>query len=266
MIKELSRPLEKDEIEFRIGMSKKEKGFSLLCYKTARTDTERLNDVCGMLWKPRFFYDEKKLLCCGISIYDKDIKEWIERVDVGTESNTEKEKGSYSDAFKRAGFKWGIGSELYNSPFIWVNWNDWYNGRPNFKPGNLEILEYVVKDNKIVKLEMAYSGKHIYSHGKNYIPETTPEERAEQEKQEKQRKEAEQKKKDDIGFYQAGIKEAFGELKNLGVAPKALQNSVKHHLGIALVSKCNDIEKLKAYLMHSQNKIEKIKNESKEEK
>jgi hypothetical protein len=43
-----------------------------------------------------------------------------EMQDVGTESNTEKEKGQASDAFKRAGFNWGIGRELYSAPFIWV--------------------------------------------------------------------------------------------------------------------------------------------------
>jgi hypothetical protein len=40
---------------------------------------------------------------------------------VGTESNTEKEKGEASDSFKRACFNWGIGRELYTAPFIWVN-------------------------------------------------------------------------------------------------------------------------------------------------
>ena len=40
--------------------------------------------------------------------------------DVGTESSTEKEKGQASDAFKRAGFNWGIGRELYTGPFIWI--------------------------------------------------------------------------------------------------------------------------------------------------
>lgn len=44
----------------------------------------------------------------------------MSKQDVGTESNTEKEKGQASDAFKRAGFNWGIGRELYSAPFIWV--------------------------------------------------------------------------------------------------------------------------------------------------
>ena len=54
----------------------------------------------------------------GIGI--KFNSEWLWRWDCGTESNMEAEKGEASDAFKRAGFKWGIGAELYTSPFIWV--------------------------------------------------------------------------------------------------------------------------------------------------
>ncbi|MBO7273338.1 MAG: hypothetical protein J6V22_00635, partial [Clostridia bacterium] len=38
----------------------------------------------------------------------------------GTESNTEAQKGEASDSFKRACFNWGIGRELYTSPFIWI--------------------------------------------------------------------------------------------------------------------------------------------------
>ena len=54
-----------------------------------------------------FFYIEKK--------------EWISKQDCGVESTFgDKEKGEASDAFKRAGFKWGIGVELYTSPFIWI--------------------------------------------------------------------------------------------------------------------------------------------------
>lgn len=254
MISQLSRPLNKNEIEFRVGMTKKDKGITLLCYKTARTDTERLNEVCGMHWKPRFFYDEKKLLCCGISIYDKEIKEWIERVDVGTESNTEKEKGSYSDAFKRAGFKWGIGSELYNSPFIWINWNDWYNGKPNFRPNNLEVVEYEVKDNVIVKLELTYKGKHIYSHGKNYIPELTKEEKEEIEKKEK------------IENYQTEIKRIWIKRKALGTHNNEIVSSVKkdENLGVENLTDCKDLHRLEAYYLKQQNKLTEQENKAKE--
>lgn len=60
-------------------------------------------------------------LFCNVSIYDEEKKIWITKQDVGTESYTEKEKGQASDAFKRACFNWGIGRELYTSPFIWIS-------------------------------------------------------------------------------------------------------------------------------------------------
>lgn len=52
-------------------------------------------------------------LFCTVSVWDTDKGVWVNKQDVGTESNTEKEKGQASDAFKRAAFNWGIGRELY---------------------------------------------------------------------------------------------------------------------------------------------------------
>lgn len=127
-IKKLTAPLKDEDIEFRVGNVSVGKGFSVLAYKTARTDVNRLNDVFGLNWSNRYFYDDNKLLCCEISVFDGE--KWISRTDVGTESFTEKEKGSYSDAFKRAGFKWGIGIELYKFPFIWIPHTNFDNKTP----------------------------------------------------------------------------------------------------------------------------------------
>ena len=60
-------------------------------------------------------------LYCNIDIWSDEKKCWIRKQDIGTASNTEKEKGQASDAFKRAGFNIGIGRELYTAPFIYVN-------------------------------------------------------------------------------------------------------------------------------------------------
>ena len=58
---------------------------------------------------------------CGISVFDEKRGQWITKWDCGVESSFgDKQKGEASDAFKRAGFKWGIGVELYTAPFIWV--------------------------------------------------------------------------------------------------------------------------------------------------
>lgn len=128
-INELTKPLPDSEIEFRIGATSYPKGFQILAYKTARTDVRRLNDVFGLNWECNYFYDTKNNLCCTIRIYDTETKQWIERTNVGTESMSDGVKGSYSDAMKRAGFSWGIGVELYDFPFVWINTteSDWVN-------------------------------------------------------------------------------------------------------------------------------------------
>ena len=115
----LREPLTAEDIEVRVGTISV-KGASLLLYKTARTDAKRLDDIFNGRWKRRHYMDGKGGIVCEISIYDTELKEWVSREDVGSESFTEKEKGAYSDAFKRAGFAWGIGVELYDAPFIFV--------------------------------------------------------------------------------------------------------------------------------------------------
>lgn len=114
------RLLEAEEIECKVSTIS-EKGCSLLLYKTARTDMDILDEVFGPEnWKDSY-REVKGNLYCTISVYNEDIGEWIDKEDCGVESAFgDKEKGEASDAFKRAGFRWGIGRELYTAPFIWV--------------------------------------------------------------------------------------------------------------------------------------------------
>lgn len=115
------RPLEADEIDCRV-QSVKEKGLILLLYKDARCDQKRLDETVGaMNWQRHHTRDNAN---CIVSIWDEEKKQWIEKEDTGTESNTEKAKGLASDSFKRACFNWGIGRELYTAPFIWVQAKD----------------------------------------------------------------------------------------------------------------------------------------------
>lgn len=95
-------------------------GCSLLLYKDARVDMRLLDEVFGpMNWKRTHDVVNGNLFCT-LSIWDSEKKEWISKQDVGVESKTEAEKGQASDAFKRAGFNWGLGRELYTGPFIWI--------------------------------------------------------------------------------------------------------------------------------------------------
>lgn len=112
------RTLRADEIDVRIGMCK-ENGLTLLLYKDARCDMNILDDAVGCLnWKREHTRDNAN---CIVSIWDDKKSQWVSKEDTGSESNTEKEKGLASDSFKRACVNWGIGRELYTTPFIWVN-------------------------------------------------------------------------------------------------------------------------------------------------
>lgn len=112
------RNLRADEIDVRLSQIKDD-GFILLLYKDARCDMSILDETVGALNWQRVHTRENAN--CIVSLWDKDKNQWISKEDTGTESNTEKEKGLASDSFKRACFNWGIGRELYTSPFIWVS-------------------------------------------------------------------------------------------------------------------------------------------------
>ena len=116
------RLLRADEIDCRVAQIRNtgpNAGLQLLLYKDARCDMAILDETFGpMNWQRRHTRDNAN---CIVSIYDAEKKQWIEKEDTGTESNTEAEKGLASDSFKRACVNVGIGRELYTSPFIWVN-------------------------------------------------------------------------------------------------------------------------------------------------
>ena len=117
------RKLRADEIECRVNTISA-KGCSLLLYKDARVDMRILDETFGsMNWQRKHEVIDGNLYCT-VSVWDPEKEQWISKQDVGTESYTEKEKGQSSDSFKRACFNFGIGRELYSSPFIWINKND----------------------------------------------------------------------------------------------------------------------------------------------
>lgn len=108
-----------NDVECRIKKITNE-GAVLLLYKTARVDMRILDEVYGSMNWQRHHEVINNNLFCTISVWDSDKAQWISKQDVGTESNAEAEKGQASDAFKRAGFAWGIGRELYDAPFIFI--------------------------------------------------------------------------------------------------------------------------------------------------
>ena len=142
------RLLRADEIECRVGMIS-EKGLSLLLYKDARVDMKILDEVYGPFNWQRKHEMIGGNLYCTVSIWDKEKQQWISKMDVGTKSNTEQEKGEASDSFKRACFSHGIGRELYTAPFIWIGAekvsikrkNDRYTTYDKFKISSISYNE-----------------------------------------------------------------------------------------------------------------------------
>lgn len=166
--KYMFRDLRADEIECKIA-TVNGKGVSLLLYKTARTDMQILDETVGAFNWQCGYHEVKGNMYCEISIYDKEKNQWITKEDCGVESAFgDKEKGEASDAFKRAGFKWGIGTELYTSPFIWVNNEKCtivQNGVNSFKCYDKFYVEAIqITDKTITGLAIknATTGKRVF--------------------------------------------------------------------------------------------------------
>ena len=120
----LNTPLTINEIDFRVQSINKGGYATILAYKDARVDMNRLDAVYGVDgWQKKYDLIDGKLFC-SVGVYSDKLKQWIWKQDVGTESNTEKEKGQASDAFKRACFNLGIGRELYDYPLIQIQLTD----------------------------------------------------------------------------------------------------------------------------------------------
>lgn len=154
------RCLRAEDVNARVQKLVVGKGAILLLYKDARCDMAMLDEAVGAFnWKREHSRDNAN---CTISIWDEDKSQWVSKEDVGTPSNTEAEKGLASDAFKRAGFNWGIGRELYTAPFIWVNW-DKIKTRKTPKGGDEVDGKFIVTcmdvdddSRKITRLEIAF--------------------------------------------------------------------------------------------------------------
>lgn len=157
------RLLRADEIEARIARVT-QKGATVLLYKDARCDMRILDETVGAENWQRSHEVINNHLFCNVGIRCGD--EWIWKQDVGTESNTEAEKGEASDSFKRACFNWGIGRELYTAPLIFFKAE-----QCNIESGKcydrFSVSEIEYKDRRISWLKVVNTKtKETYTWGK----------------------------------------------------------------------------------------------------
>ena len=182
------RLLTKDEIDVRVGTAN-DKGVSLLLYKDARCDQNILDETVGPFnWQRHHSRDNAN---CTVALWDSEKGQWVEKEDTGTESNTEKEKGLASDSFKRACFNWGIGRELYTSPFMWFGIEEVnHTGNKVYETFKVTDIQYSDRNISSVTILAVKSGKvktfsnkkTAVSETKNIEPEDLPTEKKEPEK------------------------------------------------------------------------------------
>ncbi len=178
-MKELNFPLLRaDQIEVKVKQITA-KGAVLLLYKTARTDRDILDDVVGPMKWVDDYKEIKGNLYCGIGILDEERNEWIWKWDCGIESRADddgnEKKGEASDAFKRAGFCWGIGRELYTSPFTFVKVETEKNERGRYEMkdrfARFKVVDIDYEGRKVSRLVITDNhGMVVFSHGKGAMP------------------------------------------------------------------------------------------------
>jgi hypothetical protein len=121
-VSKLAAPFSPDVVSWRVGPTNKEKTKGMaLAYIDARDVQDRLTEVCGPFgWQCRHEVSGDKRVTCHIGVKCPETGEWIWRSDGAGETDVDGEKGSYSDSFKRAAVKWGIGRYLYDIDSPWV--------------------------------------------------------------------------------------------------------------------------------------------------
>ena len=119
----LSAPFAVEEISWRVGPTNRKEGEALrgqpLCNIDARSVMDRLDSVCGPEgWQTHYTPGVGTSIVCNIGIEIGD--QWIWKADGAGATDMEAEKGTLSDAFKRAAVRWGVGRYLYEIKAPWV--------------------------------------------------------------------------------------------------------------------------------------------------
>jgi hypothetical protein len=119
LLAKLRAPFPQAAVSWRVGAMTKDKSRGMaLAYIDARDVQDRLDQVCGVFWQVKHHVAGGDKLACEIGIKIGD--EWLWRGDGAGATDVEAEKGAFSDSFKRAAVRWGIGRYLYDVASPWV--------------------------------------------------------------------------------------------------------------------------------------------------
>jgi hypothetical protein len=136
-----------------------------VAYIDARDAMRKLDSVCGPdNWKDRY-YEAMGQLFCEVSI--KVNADWVGKSDSGiVTADTEKvdlemtQKGSASDAFKRACVKWGIGRFLYDLDMVWLDKETYDANRWNLTDYINSKKAQKVEAKPAAKVELPWMNEH----------------------------------------------------------------------------------------------------------
>lgn len=141
----LAAPFPPERISWRVGSTTADKKRGMaLAYIDARDVQDRLDEVCGAMWQVRTPWSAGERIACEIGIKIGD--EWVWRGDGAGATDVEADKGAFSDAFKRAAVRWGIGRYLYDLDSPWVE----------LKPAG---RSYAIADGEYDRLRKLLAGK-----------------------------------------------------------------------------------------------------------
>ncbi len=131
-LSELKKPFPASKIKWRVGRKTKDKLKAIpFAYIVARDVMDRLDEVCGIdSWQAEYPFPGCCRIGVRVSLDNGSLQEWVWKTNgVGNvhyglndtpETKEMKDKGQYSDAFKRAGVLWGIADYLYDLPNVWL--------------------------------------------------------------------------------------------------------------------------------------------------
>lgn len=116
---------------------------SCVAYIDARSVMDLLDRAVGVgKWQDSYRRDSQGRLICRIELLIDE--KWVGKEDTGTEGDYEKEKSEFSDAFKRAAVKWGVGRFLYDLDIEWVEVNKYKKPiYPHNKKRIWDLTEYI---------------------------------------------------------------------------------------------------------------------------
>lgn len=125
MTDNLAAPFHKQEIHWRAQtLTRDGKKALALAYIDARDVMRRLDEVVGPdRWQDSYVETPSGRVICTLSIWIGNA--WVSKSDGAGDTAIEGEKGGLSDAFKRAGVKWGIGRYLYALGNVWAPCETW---------------------------------------------------------------------------------------------------------------------------------------------